>query len=98
MVTPRSMSFPAGRLTPRSWGRRQLNWYTLGGHTDQTTIWGGRLVLENGLAATSGIDFANVTSGSLWIYGTTMPTSVITGLVRGDTLDLRDVTYSNGTG
>jgi autotransporter passenger strand-loop-strand repeat protein len=62
-----------------------------GGVTDATTINGGRLELLAGSTATNGIDFAHVTSGSLWIYGTAMPTAVISGLVVGDAIDLRNV-------
>jgi autotransporter passenger strand-loop-strand repeat protein len=62
-----------------------------GGVTDATTIEGGRLELLAGSIATNGIDFAHVTGGSLWIYGTVMPTTVISGLVVGDAIDLRNV-------
>ena len=67
-----------------------------GGTALSVVISGGTLELASG-ASTSGtpITFAVGAEGTLQIDGTAMPSSVISGFVAGDTIDLAGVSFTN---
>ncbi|MGY3589497.1 autotransporter passenger strand-loop-strand repeat protein [Bradyrhizobium sp. USDA 4341] len=66
-----------------------------GGSTGPVTISGGVVELLAGSVAGGGITFSG-SGGQLKIDGTSMPTTTISGLVLGDSIDLAGVTFSSG--
>ncbi|MCC8960091.1 AIDA repeat-containing protein, partial [Bradyrhizobium sp. Pear77] len=66
-----------------------------GGSTGPVTISGGVVELLAGSVASGGITFSG-SGGQLKIDGTSMPTTTISGLVLGDSIDLAGVTFSSG--
>ncbi|WP_375774761.1 AIDA repeat-containing protein [Bradyrhizobium sp. ma5] len=66
-----------------------------GGSTGPVTISGGVVELQAGSVASGGITFSG-SGGQLKIDSTSMPTTTISGLVLGDSIDLAGVTFSSG--
>ncbi|WP_342711237.1 AIDA repeat-containing protein [Bradyrhizobium sp. B124] len=66
-----------------------------GGSTGPVTISGGVVELLAGSVASGGITFGG-SGGQLKIDGTLMPSTTISGLVLGDSIDLAGVTFSSG--
>ncbi|WP_375783092.1 AIDA repeat-containing protein [Bradyrhizobium sp. Pha-3] len=66
-----------------------------GGSTGPVTISGGVVELQVGSVASGGITFSG-SGGQLKIDGASMPTTTISGLVLGDSIDLAGVTFSSG--
>ncbi|TWC06727.1 autotransporter passenger strand-loop-strand repeat protein [Bradyrhizobium macuxiense] len=66
-----------------------------GGSTGPVTISGGTVELQAGSVASGGITFSG-SGGQLKIDATSMPTTTISSLVLGDSIDLAGVTFSSG--
>ncbi|MGY3698448.1 autotransporter passenger strand-loop-strand repeat protein [Bradyrhizobium sp. USDA 3240] len=66
-----------------------------GGSTGPVTISGGVVELQAGSVASGGITFSG-SGAQLKIDSTSMPTTTISGLVLGDSIDLAGVTFSSG--
>jgi autotransporter passenger strand-loop-strand repeat protein len=65
-----------------------------GGTAIHDTISGGAVVLEAGAVVSGGIVFAG--SGTLDIFGSTMPTVTISGFSAGDVIDLASIASASG--
>lgn len=63
------------------------------GTASGSVISGGTLILEEGSSATNGIRFAS-SGGDLTVDGISQPTTVISGFVATDRIDLHDLGYS----
>jgi autotransporter passenger strand-loop-strand repeat protein len=66
-----------------------------GGAAVNDTISGGTVVLESGAVVSGGIAFAG--SGTLDIFGSTMPTVTISGFSAGDVIDLASIASVGGS-
>ncbi len=67
----------------------------ISGLVSGTVLSGGTLSLASGGMLSGGFEFAG-TGGELVISGAALPSTVISGFVAGDTIDLAGITYSAG--